>query len=153
MRTKPSEEQLCRCVNGIVAGFVGRYGGDREEWHSVAWFAAGKALDTYREGVGEPIGWVGYVVRCELLEHVRQLTNRKNLYGLLDRSKDPDKVRAAEGWDAWCRRLAGELGGDAAAVVLAALDAPGEVAELLMRAGWSGPRVVAAMDQVREAVR
>lgn len=138
---------LEKIVYGVTFRFWKRKGGDLEELLSVAFFQAGRALNDF-DGRGTLEGYVGYSIYLELLENFRRRVVLQKRHGPI-----PDQPQVKQGWDAWCRKLAMELTGDARAVVLAALEAPGEVAEFLAGEGWSGPRVTQAMIQVKEAVR
>ncbi len=138
---------LERIVGGTVVRFWKQRGGDLEEYLSIAFFQAARALNNF-DGRGTLEGYISHSIRLELLEvYRRQCVRRKREEHM------PPQPQVREGWDAWCRRLAMDLGDDARAVILAALEAPGEVAEYLIGEGWSGPRVVQAMSQVKEAVR
>lgn len=133
--------------------FYRRHGGagfDPEEIASEAYCHAAVAFGEW-DGRGKVENFVGERIKLRLMDswrsRMRKLLKHPPVRGI------PEVVPTADTWDRWCRKLVGELGEDAAVVVRMAMESPGEVVTCLVGAGWSGPRVLAAMDEVREAVK
>lgn len=146
---RTTEVLVLNAIEKSARRFSRRYGGDPDEWLAEAFFHAGKAALSYKEGIGTLQGWVARSVWFGLLESYRKQANRDRI---MHRTSMPEKASAPVKWDRWCRRLAAELEGDAAVVILAAMEAPGEVVRILLGAGWSGPRVISAVQQVKESI-
>lgn len=146
---RTTESLVIKATEKAARGFTNRYGGDPEERLAEAYYHAGRAIQCYKEDIGTLQGWVARSVWFGLLETERNEANRRRE---LPRTELDVNRTMTTGWDCWCRKLATELEGDAAVVVLAAMEAPGEVIGLLLGAGWSGPRVQEAVQRVKEAV-
>lgn len=138
---------LEKIVRGTAMKFFGARGGDPDELLSAAWCYAGQAIDSF-DGRGQLEGWISRSIWWGLLEDQRKFCK---FHGRLKQHPLPATDPAAEqGWDGFCRRLMGEVGGDLAVVISTALEAPGEVMDCLAADGWSVPRILAALNEARE---
>lgn len=144
-----TDDRLQKLISGITKRFVRRFGGDYEEYLSIAYFTAGRVLDSYDPLKGKMIPRLSYKVYYGLFEHFREHLKKETKHPRCDL---PITVTEVGGFDEWCRKLLIELEGDARIVVQAVLESPQDVAGCLFGVGWSGTRVLQAFDQIRKVL-
>lgn len=144
-----TDAELNKVILNVTRKMAWVYAGDLEETQSEACLIAAKALKAF-DGRGSEASYVGYRIRLGLL---KVFERRRDMGKHHTRWSIHDRQIVANDSQTWVARLLIDLSEDAATVLRAAIDAPGEVAECLLRSGWSGSRLVAAIDEVVEAVR
>jgi hypothetical protein len=144
-----TDAELHKVICNVVRKMTWVYAGDHEETMSEAYFIAAKALKAF-DGRGSEESYVGYRIRLGLL---KTFERRRDMGKHHTRWSIHDRQIVANDPQTWIARLLTDLSEDAATVLRAAIDAPGEVAECLLGSGWSGSRLVAAIDEIVEAVR
>ena len=144
-----TDAELHKVICNVVRKMVWVNAGDHEETMSEAYFIAAKALKAF-DGRGSEASYVGYRIRLGLL---KSFERRRDMAKTHTRWSIHEKQVVVSDPQTWLAQLLTDLSGDAATVLRAAIDAPGEVAECLMGSGWSGSRLIAAMDEVAEAIR
>ncbi len=146
-RTPQSQTNIAKTIVNVTGRYWRGHGGDLEEMMSEAFYHGARALQSYDPEKGELGKWLSFSVWTGLAE-----TRRKELSRGKHRSTMPPVCADHPRWGEWCLTLAGELGDDAAALVRAALESPGEAIAAMAESGWSGPRLLAAIEEVKEAL-
>lgn len=149
-RTKPSisDKDMERLVIGTAMKFFRSKGGDPEELIAAAWYYAGVAVNSFKD-IGKLEGWINWCIWKGLLEDHR---NAAKKHGRLKQHTLPESAFVNQGWDDYCRQLAGEVSEDLSTVIQHAMTAPGEVIKCLAQDGWSIPRILSALDEAREVL-
>ncbi len=149
-----------KMIWGIVNRFVKKYGGDREEYlgeANVAFVRAWKAFDPEKARLTTWVHALLSLKRKEATEATRMPER--------DRGYDVSNHTSPQDFDLFS--TLGELSSDAAELACLALSPPQHlrvregdfeeakraIAGHLMDRGWSGERVVRAMEEVRGALR